>query len=79
MKELRLAIIRMHERGISKHEIARLLDIPHITVRGDIIGRQGGETPDEMVPLNLGPMSEWVRGRETPPCRPKMWLDCHGK
>ena len=33
MKELRPAIIRMHERGISKHEIARLLDILRTTVR----------------------------------------------
>ena len=36
MKELRPAIIRMHERGIAKHEIARLLDVPRATVQYDI-------------------------------------------
>ena len=36
MKELRPAIIRMHQRGIPKREISRLLDIPLTTVFKDI-------------------------------------------
>ena len=36
MKELRPAIIRMHQRGTAKREIARLLGIGESTVRKDI-------------------------------------------
>jgi transposase len=36
MKELRLAINRLHAKGIAKREIARLLDVPEKTVRYDI-------------------------------------------
>ena len=33
MKEFRPPIIRMHERGVRKHEIVRLLGIHEATVR----------------------------------------------
>ena len=33
MKEFRAAIIRMHERGVGKREIGRLLGIDESTVR----------------------------------------------
>ena len=32
MKDFRPAIVRMHENGVSHHEIARLLTIPRSTV-----------------------------------------------
>ena len=32
MKDFRPAIVRMHENGVSNHEIARLLTIPRSTV-----------------------------------------------
>jgi len=36
MKDLRLAIIRLHENGYGKREISRMLTVPYTTVHRDI-------------------------------------------
>uniref|UniRef100_A0A914DC76 Transposase n=1 Tax=Acrobeloides nanus TaxID=290746 RepID=A0A914DC76_9BILA len=53
MKEFRPAIIRMHERGIEKREISRLLGIHEATVRKAIKRFEETETTAKWRPLDF--------------------------